>query len=159
MNKYLSIFLLGSLLPGCACKKEKSEKVEAKVKQKEKQVAPSKSAEIVEPSKTGEIKEIHNEDELKKYKKAVVKFHAKWCGACKVSTPAFQELAIKYPDIAFLSIDIDEEGDLKDKHQTQGVPTFIVFENGKKKATILGFNKKKLEEELKELAGDKKKDL
>lgn len=38
----------------------------------------------------------------------VLKFSAIWCTPCRNAAPLFAELSLKYPDIVFVSVDVDE---------------------------------------------------
>ena len=62
----------------------------------------------------------------------VVDFHALWCGPCKVQSPILKELATELGDrVRVIKIDVDQNAALASRYQIQGVPTLIVFKNGK----------------------------
>lgn len=62
----------------------------------------------------------------------IVDFHALWCGPCKVQSPILKELATELGDrVRVIKIDVDQNIDLANQYQIQGVPTLIVFKNGK----------------------------
>jgi thioredoxin 1 len=102
------------------------------------------------------VEEITQFKDLKEHDKAIVKFSTEWCGACKVSAEPYAHMIEKYPDVKFFSVDLEKDGDIKDKFEIQGVPTFIIFEKGQDKEKILGFNEEKIHEKLKELTAEKK---
>ena len=57
---------------------------------------------------------------------------ALWCGPCKVQSPILKEIATELGDrVRVIKIDVDQNIDLASQYQIQGVPTLIVFKNGK----------------------------
>ncbi|XP_020251188.1 thioredoxin H-type-like, partial [Asparagus officinalis] len=42
------------------------------------------------------------------FRKVVANFSASWCGPCRQITPLYTELSEKYPQLVFLTIDVDE---------------------------------------------------
>lgn len=75
-------------------------------------------------------------------KSVILDFGAEWCGYCKKAAPKFEELAKKFPHVAFISIDTDEEGgrSVGAKYQVSGLPTFLFIQNGEVKDRAVGFN-------------------
>jgi thioredoxin 1 len=62
----------------------------------------------------------------------IVDFHALWCGPCKVQSPILSEIASEFGDrLRVIKIDVDQNTGLAGKYQIQGVPTVILFKNGK----------------------------
>ena len=62
----------------------------------------------------------------------VVDFHALWCGPCKMQSPILKEVAIELGDkIKVIKIDVDQNPELASRYNIQGVPTLIIFKNGK----------------------------
>jgi thioredoxin 1 len=62
----------------------------------------------------------------------IVDFHALWCGPCKVQSPILKELAGELAGrVRVIKIDVDQNAGLASQYQIQGVPTLIVFKNGK----------------------------
>ncbi|ONK60473.1 uncharacterized protein A4U43_C08F18860 [Asparagus officinalis] len=45
------------------------------------------------------------------FRKVVANFSASWCGPCRQITPLYTELSEKYPQLVFLTIDVDELAD------------------------------------------------
>jgi len=61
----------------------------------------------------------------------LVDFHAEWCGPCKTMSPMIKELASEMGDKAvILKVDVDKNAAASATYNIQGVPTFIIFQNG-----------------------------
>ena len=72
----------------------------------------------------------------------LVDFFATWCGPCKMLSPLLEELAEEKPDLKVLKIDVDEVGPLAARFGIQAIPTLILFKNGERMATKLGYQNK-----------------
>ena len=62
----------------------------------------------------------------------LVDFYADWCGPCKSMAPVLKQLKSELKDaVKIIKINVDTNQALAAKYQVQGVPTFMVFKNGK----------------------------
>ena len=62
----------------------------------------------------------------------LVDFTADWCGPCKSMSPILKQLKSELKDsISIIKINIDKNQPLAAKYQVKGVPTFIIFKQGK----------------------------
>ena len=62
----------------------------------------------------------------------LIDFYADWCGPCKSMVPILKQLKSELKDsISIIKINIDTNQKLASKYQVQGVPTFMVFKQGK----------------------------
>ncbi len=69
----------------------------------------------------------------------VVDFYATWCVPCKKLSPMLDELAGPLSRrIKFVKIDIDQASALADRLKIDGVPTVLLFKNGKEVDRVLG---------------------
>jgi thioredoxin 1 len=88
------------------------------------------------------MEKLLTESQITSSDKVFIKASATWCGPCSLSKPVIEELAKENPDYKFFELDIDEARPLAEKLQIQGVPTFLVFENGVLKTKHVGLTPK-----------------
>lgn len=71
-------------------------------------------------------------DIIKSEKPVLVDFYAEWCGPCKTQSPILKEVAGELGDkVKVIKIDVDKNPQLASKYAVQGVPTLMMFKNGK----------------------------
>ena len=69
----------------------------------------------------------------------VVDFWAEWCGPCKMMAPVYERIAGELePEMRFLKLDTDRENAVAARYGIRGIPTLIVFRNGKVAAQRAG---------------------
>lgn len=76
---------------------------------------------------------------LKSTTPVVVDFWAEWCGPCKMIGPSLEEIAKDLGAKAkIVKINIDENPSTPSKFGVRGIPTLMVFKDGKLAATKVG---------------------
>jgi thioredoxin 1 len=69
----------------------------------------------------------------------LVDFWAEWCGPCKMIAPFLEELAAdKAGKLTVAKVNIDENPQTPMKYGIRGIPTMILFKDGKVAATKIG---------------------
>jgi len=62
----------------------------------------------------------------------LVDFFADWCGPCKMLAPVLKDVKKDMgAAVKIVKIDVDKNQPLAAKYQVRGVPTMILFKNGK----------------------------
>ncbi len=62
----------------------------------------------------------------------LVDFWAPWCGPCHAVAPVLEELAEELAGrVRIAKVNVDDEPDLADRFDVRGIPTMILFSDGR----------------------------
>ncbi len=62
----------------------------------------------------------------------LVDFFADWCGPCKVLAPILKDVKEELGDaVKIIKIDVDKNQSIASKYKVKGVPTMLLFKDGK----------------------------
>lgn len=62
----------------------------------------------------------------------LVDFHADWCGPCKMLAPILKQVKDEMGNaLKIVKVDVDKNQPLASTYQVRGVPTMLLFKNGK----------------------------
>lgn len=62
----------------------------------------------------------------------LVDFFATWCGPCQMLAPILKQVKDSLGDrVSIIKIDVDKNQQIASQYQVRGVPTMILFQNGK----------------------------
>ncbi|MGB6006823.1 thioredoxin TrxA [Castellaniella sp.] len=69
----------------------------------------------------------------------LVDYWAEWCGPCKMVAPLLDEAAAKYQGrVTIAKLNVDENPDSAAKYGIRGIPTLMLFKDGKVATTKVG---------------------
>lgn len=90
------------------------------------------------------VQNVNEYEKLIKTGLVIVDYNTTWCGPCKNFAPVFEEIALKYPETVFLSVDA-EKIEHEDCESISSVPTFKIILNGEIRREFSGIDRDRLE--------------
>lgn len=73
----------------------------------------------------------------------LVDFTAVWCGPCKMLEPILKELADQWVGkVHIVKVDVDQNPELAMQYNVMGVPTVMLFRDGKVLERVTGYQPK-----------------
>ncbi len=69
----------------------------------------------------------------------LVDYWAEWCGPCKMIAPILDEVSVSYEGkLKVAKMNVDENREIPAKFGIRGIPTLMLFKDGKLAATKVG---------------------
>jgi thioredoxin 1 len=82
-------------------------------------------------------------DVLKSDKPVLVDFWAPWCAPCRMLAPTVEAVAEKYTGSAsVVKLNVDDNPAVSQRYGIKGIPTLILFKNGKEEERVVGATSK-----------------
>ncbi|RMC24219.1 MULTISPECIES: thioredoxin family protein [unclassified Lactobacillus] len=84
--------------------------------------------------------------EITKSGRVVLEFSADWCPDCRFLDPFLPEIEQDFSNIKFYQIDRDGSIDLAKELNIMGIPSFVVYQDGKEIGRLVNKDRKTKEE-------------
>jgi len=82
-------------------------------------------------------------DVLQSDRPVLVDFWATWCAPCRMLEPTVAAVAEKYAANArVVKVDVDHNPSISQRYGIKGIPTLILFKDGKEEARVVGATSK-----------------
>src|SRR5918911_3419665 len=82
-------------------------------------------------------------DVLKSDRPVLVDFWAAWCAPCRMLAPTVDAVAEKYAQSArVVKLNVDDNPAVSQRYGIKGIPTLILFKNGKEEERVVGATSK-----------------
>ena len=82
-------------------------------------------------------------DVLKSDRPVLVDFWAQWCAPCRMLAPTVEAVAEKYQGSAsVVKLNVDDNPAVSQRYGIKGIPTLILFKNGKEEERVVGATSK-----------------
>ncbi len=82
-------------------------------------------------------------DVLKSDQPVLVDFWAAWCAPCRMLAPTVEAVAEKYSGNArVVKLNVDDNPAVSQRYGIKGIPTLILFKNGKEEERVVGATSK-----------------
>ncbi len=95
-----------------------------------------------QPAQTGkpvDLSDSNFQEAVNGHPLVVVDFWAPWCGPCKVVSPVLEQLASEMVGKAtFFKLNVDDNPSISQQFGIQGIPTIMIFKDGKPVDGIVG---------------------
>ncbi|GLU23190.1 hypothetical protein SLE2022_392150 [Rubroshorea leprosula] len=75
-------------------------------------------------------------------------FTASWCMPSVAMNPFFEELALAYPDVLFITVDVDEVKEVATRLEVKAMPTFVIMRGGAVVDKVVGANTEEIKKRI-----------
>ncbi|HEV2138384.1 MAG TPA: thioredoxin [Nitrososphaerales archaeon] len=91
------------------------------------------------PGKPVDLSESNFQEAVNSHPLVVVDFWAPWCGPCKVVSPVLEQLSVEMAGKAtFFKLNVDDNPTVSQQFGIQGIPTIMIFKDGRPVDGIVG---------------------
>ncbi len=84
----------------------------------------------------------------------LVDFWAEWCAPCKALEPAIDQLADEFTGITVAKVDIDANPNIPSRYGIRGIPTVMLFRDGKQVDMFVGNSPQKVRDMVERAVND-----
>ena len=93
------------------------------------------------------VKEVSDQDfetqVLNSNKPVLVDFWAPWCAPCRMLAPTVEAVAQNFQETAsVVKLNVDDNPAVSQRYGIKGIPTLILFKNGKEEERVVGATSK-----------------
>ena len=82
---------------------------------------------------------ITNESDFNTEDKLIaVKFWASWCGPCKAIEPHIKKMEEEFPQVKFVSIEIEQVPEIAQKYKVRSLPSLLLIKDGEEVQRVNG---------------------
>ena len=82
-------------------------------------------------------------DVLKSDRPVLVDFWAQWCAPCRMLAPTVEAVAQSFRETAtVVKLNVDDNPQVSQRYGIKGIPTLILFKNGKEEERVVGATSK-----------------
>lgn len=90
------------------------------------------------PSRIARVTEASFDDIVSSAPQVLVKFTAAWCPPCHALSPTLEAIAATRAGLVVVEVDADEEQGLGARFGVRGLPTLVVFRDGRPTGQLVG---------------------